>query len=72
MEKAKIYTYSVLMSSTEEFKDRVPYVCAILEGGDGVRFASLVEGYKPGMDVAIGQEVRATGKDAAGKTSFAL
>lgn len=72
MEGAKIYTYSVLSSSSQEFKDKVPYVAAILERSNGERFASLVDGYKDGATIAIGQAVRCTGHDAAGQPTFSL
>ena len=72
MDPVKIYTYSILHSTSEEFKDRVPYVCAILERSNGERFASLLDGYADGMKVDIGQVVRATGQDATGKPTYAL
>lgn len=71
MENPKIYTYSILFSSTEEFKDKVPYVSAILETKDGQRFASLLAGYAPGMDVRIGQEVKAS-QGADGTVVYSL
>jgi uncharacterized OB-fold protein len=72
MEAVKIYTYSVLSSSSQEFKDKVPYITAILERSNGERFASLVDGYKDGATIAIGQDVVCTGHDAAGKETYAL
>ena len=72
MEAVKIYTYSILSSSSQEFKDRVPYIAAILERGNGERFASLVDGYTAGTAIAIGQEVRCTGRDATGKDTYAI
>ena len=72
MEKAKIYTYSILYSSTEEFKDRTPYLTTILEKESGERFAALVDGWKEGMEVKIGQEVHSTGPDADGKQHYSL
>jgi uncharacterized OB-fold protein len=72
MEKATIYSYSILFSSSEAFKDKTPYLTAILENEKGERFASLVDGYKNGASVAIGQEVRCTGKDAQGKAVYSL
>ena len=71
MANAAIYTYSVLFSSSEEFKDKVPYVSAILETPDGERFASLLAGYQPGMEIRIGQEVKAAVHDD-GKTIYSL
>lgn len=72
MEAAKIYTYSILFSSSQEFKDKVPYVAAILERKNGERFASLLDGYTDGTTVAIGQDVRCTGRDAADRETYAL
>lgn len=57
MNNPKIYTYSILYSTTEAFTAKLPYVTAILEAEDGSRFASLLEGYQSGMQVKIGQEV---------------
>lgn len=68
----KIYTYSILHSTSEEFKDRVPYVCAILERSNGERFASLLDGYTPNAKVEIGQVVQCKGRDASGKETYAL
>ena len=72
MANPKIYTYSVLFSSSEEFKDKVPYVSAVLEMPDGSRLASLLAGYKPDMEICIGQEVKAVGQDQDGKTLYSL
>ena len=72
MGKATIYTYSVVYSSTEEFKDKTPYLTAILENEKGERFASLVDGYKDGAAVAVGQEVTYTGEDENGKATYSL
>lgn len=69
---AKIYTYTVIRSSTEQFADKVPYVVAILEQNDGNRFTAFVDGYKDGMDVKIGQEVKLSGKDDAGKDIYSF
>lgn len=72
MGKNTIYTYSVVYSSTKEFKDVAPYLTAILENEKGERFASLVSGYKDGIAVAVGQEVKCTGKDESGKATYSL
>ncbi len=55
---AKIYTYSILRSSTEAFADRIPYCSAILELEDGCHVAALLDGYIDGMTVEIGMEVK--------------
>ena len=58
---AKIFTYSILRSSTEAFADRLPYCSAILELEDGRRVAALLDGYVDGMTVEIGMEVKNVG-----------
>jgi len=63
-EKAKVYTYTVINSASEEFKDKVPYVVAVLENKNG-RFASFIEGYKDGINVDIGMEVEFSRFDEA-------
>lgn len=72
MKTASIYTYSVLYSSTEDFKDKTPYLTAILQDAEGNRFASLVEGFSDGMEIAIGQEVYCTGRNADEKDVYSL
>lgn len=57
MEQATIYTYSVVYSSSEQFKDKTPYVTAILESGNGERFPAFLEGYDEGQEIWIGQTV---------------
>lgn len=72
MKTAKIYTYSILFSSSEEFQDKVPYLSAILEMDDGQRFASLIEGYRPDMEIRIGQEVKGIEKEENGAPQFSF
>lgn len=57
MEQASVYTYSVVYSSSEQFKDKTPYVTAILENESGDRFPAFLEGYEEGMEIWIGQTV---------------
>ena len=51
-----IYTYSVVHSAAEAFKERTPYVVALVDE-NGHRVVSLLEGYDPTRQVEIGQEV---------------
>ena len=67
---AKIYTYSILRSSTEAFADRLPYCSAILELEDGSHVAALLDGYVDGMTVEIGMEVKNIGTDEEPKYSL--
>lgn len=60
---AKIFTYSILRSSTEAFADRLPYCSAILELEDGSHVAALLDGYIDGMTVEVGMEVKAVETD---------
>jgi len=53
-DKATIYTYTIIYSSTEAFKDKTPYVVGIVEKPDGTKTAALIEGYKENMPIAIG------------------
>lgn len=62
---AKIYTYTIIYSSTEDYKDKTPYVAGIVEDA-GERRAALIEGYAEGMDVRIGMEVKFSRYDEAG------
>lgn len=68
--KAKIYTYSIINSASADFVDKVPYVVAILEDAEGQKFASFIDGYKPGMEVAIGMEVEFSKEDPKGKAIY--
>lgn len=63
--KGNIYTYSIVYSAAEAFKDKTPYVVALVE--DGVeRSMVLVEGYRPEQEITIGMEVDFVRRDAAG------
>lgn len=69
---AKIFTYTVVRSSTAEFSGRVPYCTAILEGEGGVRFPALLEGYRDGDPVAVGQTVRQLATQPGEPARYAL
>ena len=68
--KAKIYTYTVINSASADFVDKVPYVVAILEDANDTKFPSYVEGYKEGMDVAIGMDVEFLKEDKLGNQIY--
>jgi uncharacterized OB-fold protein len=69
--KGRIYTYTIVYSAAEAFKDRTPYVVALVEEG-GRRAMSLLEGYRDGKDVKIGMEVEFVREDAAGNPIYKL
>lgn len=71
MKTSKIYTYSIVYSTSEQFEDKVPYVTAILEDDEGVRFPSFVAGYtEDESEVFIGQEVVFMWSDEAGRAIY--
>ena len=67
--KAKIYTYTIIYSSTEEFKDKTPYAAGIVEIEQG-KVAALIEGYKDGLKIEIGMEVDFSHLDAKGNAIY--
>lgn len=71
-ETAEIYTWTVINSSTEAFKGRVPYLAAIVSKPDGTRVAALVDGWSVGMPVDIGAPVVLAGEDALGNPVYRL
>ncbi|QIB70381.1 OB-fold domain-containing protein [Aminipila butyrica] len=58
MNNTRIYTFSVLYTSFGEFNKDVPYVAAILEQEDGLRFPVRLSGYNPNQEIKIGQTVK--------------
>lgn len=69
--KGTIYTYSIVCSAAEAFKDKTPYVVALVEE-NGRRSASLLEGYDGTQDVKIGLEVEFVREDDAGNPIYRL
>ncbi len=51
-----ILTYSVVHSGTDAFKDKTPYVVALVKENQQIRLAR-VEGYSERTCVAVGMEV---------------
>ncbi|MFY9175558.1 MAG: OB-fold domain-containing protein [Peptococcia bacterium] len=70
--KARIYTYSIINSAAEAFADKVPYVVALLENETEGRFAAFIKGYRPGMEITIGQEVRLAERDQSGQEIYSF
>ena len=66
-----IYTFTVVHSAAEAFKERTPYVVALVDE-NGHRVVSLLEGYDPTRQVEIGQEVAYVSDDAAGNRIYKL
>ncbi|MDO8869460.1 MAG: Zn-ribbon domain-containing OB-fold protein [Methanobacteriaceae archaeon] len=54
--KGKIFTYSVITTPTDEFKEIAPYVVAIVELEEGAKVTTQIVDCNP-EDVKIGDEV---------------
>lgn len=53
---SEIYAYTVIHSAAEFFKDKVPYLVALVNDGEQTVF-TRIEGYTEGSEVHIGMEV---------------
>lgn len=54
--RGTLFTYSIVHSATESFKDQTPYVVALVEEAQQIRLAR-VEGYAEDIQIKIGMEV---------------
>ena len=54
--RGTIFTYSIVHSATDAFKDETPYVVALVEEDQRIRLARI-EGYSEAVHVRIGMEV---------------
>jgi hypothetical protein len=68
-EKGTIYTYTVIHSAAEDFKNQVPYVVAVIEE-DGQRITARIQGYEASIPLRIGMEVERTGEDTKGRPVY--
>ena len=69
--KGTIYTYSIIYSAAEAFKDKTPYVVAVVEE-DGARRLARVEGYTAQTQVEIGMTVNFLAIDEQGNTIYSF
>jgi len=69
--KASIYTYSIIYTASEDFKDKTPFVVAVVED-DNSRFLTRIENYKEGYDdeIKIGMTVEFDRMDENGKPLY--
>jgi len=67
--KAKIYTYTVIHSASEAFKDKTPYVVAVVDDGQE-KFLTRVEGYDDKREIHIGMEVELLVTDENGSSIY--
>jgi uncharacterized OB-fold protein len=52
----KIYSFTVVYSASEDFKDKTPYLIALVEEGSE-KVLAMLDGYQEGMPVQIGDPV---------------
>jgi len=71
LEKGTIYSYSIVYSAAEAFKNKVPYVVAVIEDTQGRRLARI-EGYTEKTQVAIGMEVNFLEVDEGGRSIYSF
>ena len=69
--KGIIFTYSILHSGSDEFKNKTPYVIALVEENHE-RKLSFIEGYNEGKEIAVGTEVAFKSEDRKGNRTYCL
>jgi len=70
MEKrGTIYTYSIVQNGSEAFKEKTPYVLAVVEVNRRKKMAR-VEGYTEATDIRIGMSVTFLGEDERGNPIY--
>ena len=67
--RGTIFTYSVVHSGTDAFKDKTPYVVALVTENQGISLAR-VEGYTEGKFINVGMEVEFFAEDENGNPIY--
>jgi len=67
----KIYTYTIVYSTSEDFKDKTPYALAMVEE-NGCRSVGILDGYDGKKPVKIGMEVDFSREDKEGCPIYKL
>jgi uncharacterized OB-fold protein len=67
--KNTIYTYTVIYSAAEAFKDMTPYVVALVDDGEKL-VMSRIEGYDESKHIKIGDSVQLIRLDDNGKPIY--
>lgn len=67
--RGTLVTYTVVHSGTEAFKDRTPYVVALVEEARGLCLAR-VEGYTAGIELGIGMAVEFMAEESGGQPIY--
>ncbi len=71
MANPKIYTYTVIRSAAESFKNETPYVIAIIEEGKK-KILARIEGLNERTEIGIGMEVDFVKNDERGNPVYRL
>lgn len=69
METGVIYTYTVIRSTSEAFKDKTPYVMAVIDKGDS-KVLARIEGYNEDRAISIGMVVPFWKNDESGNPIY--
>lgn len=67
--RGSIFTYSVIHSAAETFKDKTPYVVALVEENCRIMLA-LIEGYTEHKKLKVGMEVSFLAEDDKGNPTY--
>lgn len=67
--RGTILTYSIVHSGTDEFKDKTPYVVALVAEDQRISLAR-VEEYTDRTEVKVGMEVAFTAEDEKGNPIY--
>lgn len=67
--KAILYTYSIIYMAAEAFKNRTPFVVAVVEDGEE-RILTRIEGYNNETEITIGMEVELLRYDENGRPIY--
>ena len=67
--RGTIFTYSVVHSGTDAFKEKTPYVVALIKEDRQMRIAHL-EGYTDKASIAVGTEVEFVTDDEKGNPVY--
>ncbi len=67
--RGTIFTYSIIHSGTDDFKDKTPYVVALVEENQRIRLAR-VEGYTEKTDIDVGMAVEFISEDEKGNSIY--
>ncbi len=70
--KGKIYTYTIVYSAAEAFKDEVPYALALVDEDGGERRLARIQGYREGVKIDIGMPVESAEQDRYNNLTYRL